>query len=132
MDYEETTGTIICIHTDRNLEVWPPSCCSFFLNDLDFTFSEFITEGAVKPLAAVQPAHRWTHEGSAPPAALHALRLLAHLQGVLEPHTNVTEVLEKTLHFPVKISEKLLTSAALCFARGVTSAPRGSRLSRAT
>lgn len=124
---------MICIHTDMRLEgLGSRDLFGFlvFLTALDLTFGEFITEGAVEPLATVQPGHGWTHEGSTPSTPLHALWLRAHLQGLLESHTSFKT--DPTFHFSTSDGPIFPTSPGFCFARGVTRAPRGSRLSRAT
>ena len=59
------------------------------LDAQSLTFTEFTTEGAVKPLSTVLPAHRRAHWGSAPATSRNTLCLFAHGQGLLEAtHTH--------------------------------------------
>lgn len=57
---------------------------------LNLTFTEFTTEGAVKLLTTVLPAHRRTHGGSAPTTSHNTLWLFAHWQGLLEATHTLT------------------------------------------
>lgn len=117
------------------------------------TFAEFATEGAVKPLTTVLPAHRRRHGGSAPATALNTVRLWANGQRILEETHNHTNISVKYLCMSAKkpclgswvlgtslSSSKFsqsprasdsLTSPASCLASGVTRAPSGRWLSAA-
>lgn len=62
--------------------------CEFTFSLLNLTFTEFATEGAVKPLTTILPAHRWTHGSSTPPTAHNTLCLFAQWERLLEQQTN--------------------------------------------
>lgn len=51
---------------------------------LNLTFTEFTTEGAVKPLTTVLPTHRRAHGGSTRTTTHNTLWLFAHWQGLQE------------------------------------------------
>lgn len=57
---------LICFHLQAECSV------------LILTFTEFPTEGTVKPLTTVLPPHCRTHEGSAPTTSHNTVRLFAH------------------------------------------------------
>ncbi len=85
-DKNKTKQTAICF---CQREILPTE---FQLKMPDLTLTQFTTEGAVKPLTTVLPAHRRAHGGSTPTTTHNTLWLFAHWQGFLQVtklHTHI-------------------------------------------